>query len=107
MTAPHGQVPQAKASPNGRRPAPGRRPGEGARPRRRRPVPRPEVPVPEHEDLAASAAHHAGGAEGVLWHGHGPFTGFGFRQAAGILRYAGAGGARAADAAAGRIWHRP
>jgi polyhydroxyalkanoate synthase len=47
------------------------------------------VPAPEHEDLAASAAHHAGGAEGVLWHGHGPFTGFGFRQAAGILRVAG------------------
>ena len=69
MTAPRGQVPRAKTSPNGRRPAGGR-----AGP----PGPRPEVPGPEHEDIAESAAHLAGGAEAAL--GPGPFTGFGLRR---------------------------
>jgi polyhydroxyalkanoate synthase len=67
VTAPHGQVPLAETSPNGRHPA-GRRPGTP-------------------EDLAENAAHLAGGAEGAL--GPGPFTGIGLRQAAGALRFAG------------------
>ena len=46
---------------------------------------RPEVPGPEHEDLTESAAHLAGGAEAAL--GPGPLTGFGLRQAAGVLRF--------------------
>ena len=78
MTAPHGQVPLAETSPNGHHPA-GSRPGA--------PGPRPEVPGPEREDLTESAAHLAGGAEAAL--GPGPLTGFGLRQAAGILRFAG------------------
>ena len=87
MTASRDRALPAETSPNGRHPAAPR--AKAPAPRAKAPVPRPEVPAPEHEDLAASAAHHAGGAEGVLWHGHGPFTGFGFRQAAGILRFAG------------------
>ena len=78
MTAPHGQVPLDKASPNGRRRA-GSRPGA--------PGPRPEAPGPEHEDIAESAAHLAGGAEAAL--GPRPFAGFGLRQAGGVLWFAG------------------
>ena len=94
MTASRDRALPAETSPNGRRPAGSRAKAPGSRakapvPQAKAPVPRPEVPAPEHEDLTESAAHHAGGAEGVLWHGHGPFTGFGFRQAAGILRFAG------------------
>ena len=93
MTTPHGQIPRAKTSPNGRRPA-GRRPGTSG-PRPKVPtlevptleVPTPEVPRPEHEDAMESAAHLAGGAEAAL--GPGPLTGFGLRQAAGVLRFAG------------------
>ena len=100
MTASRDRALPAETSPNGRRPAVSRAKAPGSR--AKAPVPRPEVPAPEHEDLTESAAHHAGGAEGVLWHGHGPFTGFGFRQAAGILRFAGRLAVREPRAAAGR-----
>jgi polyhydroxyalkanoate synthase subunit PhaC len=63
MTAPPGQVPLAETSPNGRRPASS--PAGGPGPPPGTPDPRPEAPVPE------------------------PFTGFGLRQAAGVLRFAG------------------
>jgi hypothetical protein len=78
MTAPHGQVPLAETSPNGRHPA-------GSR--ARLPGPGPEPPGPEHRVLTESAVHLAGGAEAAL--GPGPLTGFGLRHAAGILRTAG------------------
>jgi polyhydroxyalkanoate synthase len=79
MTAPHGPVPLAETSPNGRHPA-----GSRAGP----PGPGPEPPGPGHGDLAESAAHLAGGAVTAAL-GPGPLTGFGLRQAAGILRLAG------------------
>jgi polyhydroxyalkanoate synthase len=85
MTPPHGQVPLAETSPNGHRPASS--PARGPGPPPGTPDPRPEAPGPEHEDLAERAAHLAGGALAGLWPG--PFAGFGLRQAAGVLRFAG------------------
>ena len=63
MTAQHGEIPQTENSPNGHHPAP--------------------EPL---DDLAQRAAQLAGGAEAL---GPGPLTGFGLRQAAGVLRFAG------------------
>jgi polyhydroxyalkanoate synthase subunit PhaC len=79
MTTRHGQVPLAETSPNGRHPA-GSRAGPSG--------PGPEPPGPEHGDLAESAVHLAGGAVAAAL-GPGPLTGFGLRQAAGVLRLAG------------------
>jgi poly[(R)-3-hydroxyalkanoate] polymerase subunit PhaC len=85
MSAPHDQDPPTQADPNGRHPSGPRQ--EVPRSQPEAPAVWPGAPGPEDEDLAESAAHLAGGAEAAL--GPGPFTGFGLRQAAGVLRFAG------------------